>query len=105
VHIGAHTVIAGCVGIAGSARIGRHCRIGGGAGIGGHITIADGVDISAFTVVTKSIDRPGTYTGTYVFEPHREWLRNAAQLRHLGELARRVRALEKNSKPRKRSKP
>ena len=26
VHIGAHTAMAGCVGIAGSARIGRNCR-------------------------------------------------------------------------------
>ena len=106
VRIGAHTVIAGCTGIAGSARIGRHCRIGGAAGIAGHITIADGVDISGFTMVTKSINHPGAYTGGYVFEPHREWLRNAAQLRHLAELAQRVRALEKRgTKPQKRSKP
>jgi UDP-3-O-[3-hydroxymyristoyl] glucosamine N-acyltransferase len=105
VRIGAHTVIAGCTGIAGSTRIGRHCRIGGASAIAGHITIADGVDISGSTAVTRSIDRPGTYTGVYAFEPHREWLRNAAQLRHLGELARRVRALEKRAKARKRSRP
>lgn len=29
VVIGAHTAIAACAGIAGSARIGRHCKIGG----------------------------------------------------------------------------
>ena len=104
VRIGAHTAIAGCTGIAGSAKIGRHCRIGGASGIAGHITIADGVEISTFTLVTKSIDRPGTYTGAYAFEPHRDWLKNAAQLRHLAELAQRVRELEKQSK-RKRSKP
>jgi len=105
VRIGAHTAIAACTGIAGSAKIGRHCRIGGAAGIAGHITIADGVEISTYTLITKSIDRPGTYTGAYAFEPHRGWLRNAAQLRHLAELARRVRALEKKSKQPKRSKP
>ena len=33
VRIGAHTAIAGCVGIAGSAKIGKYCRIGGGSGI------------------------------------------------------------------------
>jgi len=105
VHIGAHTAIAACTGIAGSAKIGRHCRIGGAAGIAGHITIADNVEISTYTLITKSIDRPGTYTGAYAFEPHRDWLRNAAQLRHLAELAQRVRKLEKIPKQLKRSKP
>jgi UDP-3-O-[3-hydroxymyristoyl] glucosamine N-acyltransferase len=94
VRIGAHTAIAACVGIAGSARIGRYCRIGGASGIYGHVTIADHVEISAYTLVMKSIDKPGTYTGAYAFEPHERWRRNAAQLRHLHELARRVRALE-----------
>ena len=105
VRIGAHTAIAACTGIAGSARIGKNCRIGGASGIAGHITIADGVEISTYTLITKSIDRPGIYTGAYAFEPHRDWLRNAAQLRHLAELARRVRKLEKRPKQRKRSEP
>jgi len=105
VRIGAHTAIAACTGIAGSARIGKNCRIGGASGIAGHITIADGVEISTYTLITKSIDRPGIYTGAYAFEPHRDWLRNAAQLRHLAELAQRVRKLEKRPKQRKRSEP
>jgi len=95
VRIGAHTAIAACTGIAGSTKIGRHCRIGGASGIAGHLVITDNVEISAYTGVTKSIDRPGRYTAVYVFEPHARWLRNAAQLRHLGELAERVRELEK----------
>jgi UDP-3-O-[3-hydroxymyristoyl] glucosamine N-acyltransferase len=105
VHIGAHTAIAAFAGVAGSARIGRHCRIGGASGIAGHLTIADHVEISTFTLVTKSIDKPGTYTGAYVFEPHNQWRRNAVQLRHLAELADRVRALENNQLQPKRSKP
>ena len=104
VRIGAHTAIAACAGVAGSAKIGRYCRIGGASGIAGHITIADNVEISTYTLVTKSIREPGTYTGAYVFEPHREWLRNAAQLRHLGELAGRVKALEGGAAKRRRSK-
>ena len=105
VRIGAHTAIAACAGVAGSAKIGRHCRIGGASGIAGHVTIADNVEISTYTLVTKSIKKPGTYTGAYVFEPHSEWRKNAVQLRHLAELADRVRTLEmKRAKP-KRSKP
>ncbi|MCC7486857.1 MAG: UDP-3-O-(3-hydroxymyristoyl)glucosamine N-acyltransferase [Burkholderiales bacterium] len=97
VRVGAHTAIAACVGIAGSVRIGRNCRIGGMAGIVGHVSIADGVEISACTLVTRSIAHRGTYTGVYAFGPHDEWRRNAAQLRHLAALARRVRALERES--------
>ena len=88
--IGAHTVIAGCTGIAGSVTIGRDCMIGGGVGIIGHLTVCDGVTISGFAFITKSITEPGTYTSGMPAMPHAEWLRNAAQLRHLDELARRL---------------
>ena len=37
VTIGAHTAIAACVGIAGSATIGRNCALGGAAMISGHV--------------------------------------------------------------------
>ncbi|GAB4127204.1 MAG: UDP-3-O-(3-hydroxymyristoyl)glucosamine N-acyltransferase [Sideroxydans sp.] len=93
VRIGAHTAIAGCVGIAGSAVIGRHCRIGGGAIILGHLEIADGTEVSAGTVITRSIEQ-GSYTGAYPFSDNHAWRRNAAQLRHLDEMAKRIRQLE-----------
>ena len=95
VRIGAHTAIAACAGVAGSATIGRYCHIGGASGIVGHLTIADHVEISAHTLITKSITKPGVYTGAYPFELNRDWRRNAAQLRHLSDLADRLRALEK----------
>jgi UDP-3-O-[3-hydroxymyristoyl] glucosamine N-acyltransferase len=89
VHIGAHSAVAGCVGIAGSARIGRHCTIGGAAMIHGHITIADHVHVSAGTLISRSLTKPGTYTGFYPFDEHEAWRRNAAQLRRLGRLKTR----------------
>jgi UDP-3-O-[3-hydroxymyristoyl] glucosamine N-acyltransferase len=92
-RIGAHTVVAGCVGISGSTSIGSHCLIGGGVGLVGHISIADGVTISGMTLVTKSITAPGTYTSAMPFMAHAEWLRNAAQLRRLDEIARIVKRL------------
>ncbi len=94
VRIGAHSALAGCVGIAGSARIGSRCSIGGAALILGHLEIADDVQISAGTLVGKSIPRPGTYTGTVPFLPHAAWMKNFAHLRHLEALADRIRALE-----------
>ncbi len=94
-RIGAHTVIAGCVGIAGSARIGRHCKIGGAAMILGHLQIADGVTISPGSMITRTITQPGTYTALMPFQAHEDWLRTAASLRHIGDYAERIRQLEK----------
>ena len=88
--IGAHTVIAGCTGISGSVTVGRDCMIGGGVGLVGHITICDKVTISGFSLITKSITEPGTYTSGLPFMPHAEWLRNAVHLRRLDKLARRL---------------
>jgi UDP-3-O-[3-hydroxymyristoyl] glucosamine N-acyltransferase len=90
VRIGAHTVIAGCAGIAGSVNIGKHCMIGGAVCIVGHTTICDHVSISATTLISKSITKPGTYTSSVPFMPHSEWLRNAVHLRRLDELANRI---------------
>lgn len=93
-HIGAHTAMAGCVGIAGSTRIGRHCAVGGAAMILGHLEIADEVNISSGTMVAKSIAKAGSYTGWVPFLEHSEWLKNYSRLRHLDALADRIRALE-----------
>jgi UDP-3-O-[3-hydroxymyristoyl] glucosamine N-acyltransferase len=95
VRIGAHTAIAGCVGIAGSTSIGRYCRIGGSAGILGHLSIADGVEISSFTLVGKSIREKGVYSGIYPFSEKDAWLKNAAHLRHLDDMVDRIKHLEK----------
>lgn len=60
----------------------------------GHLTIADDVNVSAATLVTKSIAQRGTYSGGMPFEPHRKWLKNAVHLRQLDTMADRIRALE-----------
>ena len=98
VHIGAHTAMAGCVGVAGSATIGAHCTIGGGAVVLGHLTLADGVNISAATVVTKSISKPGHYTGVFPLDDNATWERNAATLKQLHTLRDRIKILEKENK-------
>lgn len=105
VHIGEHTAIAGCVGIAGSTRIGRRCMIGGQAGIIGHLEICDDVIVSAGTLVSKSIRKPGVYTASLPVQPHSEWVRNFAHLRHLNALSERVRSLEQSAKTKDKAKP
>ncbi|MDX8385456.1 MAG: UDP-3-O-(3-hydroxymyristoyl)glucosamine N-acyltransferase [Gallionella sp.] len=98
VHIGAHTAIAGCVGIAGSTTIGRYCRIGGSAGILGHLQIVDNVEIASFTLVGKSIRESGSYAGIFPFSKVDEWRKNSVHVRHLDVLAKRIKALENKIK-------
>ncbi len=97
VRIGAHTAFAGCVGVAGSARIGRHCTAGGGAIILGHLEIVDHVHITAATVVSRSIHKAGQYSGMFPFDDNASWEKNAATLRQLHTLRDRIRALEKKT--------
>ncbi len=94
VRIGAHTAMAGCVGVAGSAVIGAHCTVGGGAVVLGHLRLADHVHISAASVVMRSIHKPGLYSGVFPIDENPAWEKNAATLRQLHALRERIRALE-----------
>ena len=98
VHIGDYTVIAGSSGVAGSAHIGARCMLGGQAGIVGHLNITDDVVVSARTMITKSITRPGVYTGGIPQQSHADWIKNFSHLRQLDALARKVRQLEQRLK-------
>jgi len=93
-RIGRHTIMAGCVGVAGSAHIGAHCAVGGAGMISGHLSIADKVTISGGTLVPDSIKTPGHYTGIYPIADDAAWKKNAAALRRLHELRARVKRLE-----------
>jgi UDP-3-O-[3-hydroxymyristoyl] glucosamine N-acyltransferase len=95
VRIGQHTAMAGCSAVAGSAVIGAHCTVGGAGMVLGHLTLADGVHVSAASLVTRSIHKPGQYTGVFPIDENAAWEKNAATLRHLHTLRERIKALEK----------
>jgi UDP-3-O-[3-hydroxymyristoyl] glucosamine N-acyltransferase len=97
-HIGAHTAMAGCVGVAGSAKIGKYCTFGGAAMILGHLTIVDNVHISSGSLVSRSILEPGQYTGFYPLAKNAEWEKSAAIVRNLGTMREKIRELEKTIK-------
>jgi len=94
VRVGRHSAMAGCVGVAGSATIGAHCTVGGGGIVLGHLTLADHVHVSAATTVTRSITRPGQYTGMFPIDDNARWEKNAATLKQLHSLRERIKALE-----------
>ena len=94
--IGEHTVICGCVGIAGSVVIGKNCIMGGGSGAVGHIAIADNVHVSAMSLVSESIDEAGTYSsGTWQMKTS-EWKRSNVRFQQLDGMYKRIKNLEKN---------
>jgi UDP-3-O-[3-hydroxymyristoyl] glucosamine N-acyltransferase len=97
VRIGRHTAMAGCVAVAGSTTIGAYCTFGGRAGILGHLRIADHVHISATSLVTRSILKPGHYTGVFPIDDNAAWEKNAAALKQLHKLRERIKALEKKN--------
>ncbi len=89
VFIDEDTVIAAQVGIAGTTKIGKRCMIGGQAGIVGHITICDDVIIGAAVGVSKSITKPGMYTG-YRAKPFKEELRQEASIKYIEKLREEI---------------
>lgn len=94
-HIGAHTVICGCTAIAGSAKIGRYCVLGGASGMVGHLSLADGVQVSAMSLVNKSITEPGTYSSGTGQMKIADWKRAIVRFQQLDSIARRLKDLEK----------
>ncbi|WP_372861216.1 UDP-3-O-(3-hydroxymyristoyl)glucosamine N-acyltransferase [Spongiibacter sp.] len=96
VEVGDGTAMAACSQVAGSAVIGKNCTLAGNIGVVGHIHIADGVHLTARSLVTKSIDKAGSYSsgGSPLMESNR-WRKNTARLAKLDELYRRVQAMEK----------
>jgi UDP-3-O-[3-hydroxymyristoyl] glucosamine N-acyltransferase len=94
VHIGAHTVLAGCVGISGSTTIGKRCMIGGASGTVGHIELGDDVLVTGMTMVTRSLKEPGIYSAGWPAVPAAEWRKTVARVRRLPSLERRLAVLE-----------
>jgi len=95
VHIGAHSAIAGCAGIAGSAHIGKHCALGGGVGVVGHLQIADNVVVTGMSMVSHTITEAGVYSSGTPLQENAKWHRNYVRLKQLDDMARRLKRLEK----------
>jgi len=97
VRIGAHTAIAACVGIAGSAVIGRYCKISGAAVVLGHLRVSDHVTITAMSLVTKDIRKSGVYSSGTPLMENSQWHRVNARYRSLDKIAKTVSRLDKDA--------
>ncbi len=98
VQIGEDCAFAANIAIAGSAILGNRIQIGGNAGVLGHLSVCDDVIISSCTLVTKTISKPGFYSGVYPIQENAEWEKNAVVLKRLAKMREQVRDLEKQFK-------
>jgi UDP-3-O-[3-hydroxymyristoyl] glucosamine N-acyltransferase len=94
VQLGAGCVICGQAGIAGSAHLGRGVVMGGQAGLIGHVEVGDRAQIAAKSAALQAVPAGRKVAGIPAVELG-EWRRQAVWLARLGELFRRVRALER----------
>lgn len=92
-QIGPHNIIAGQSGFAGSTTTGSHCFFGGQVGVDGHLHLASQVMVAARSGVSKSLLNPGKYGGVPASDLT-ENNRHMAQLRRIGKLVERIKALE-----------
>lgn len=95
--IGEHSILCGCVALAGSVTIGKYCIMGGGSGAVGHITIADKTQVSAMSLVSKSILAPDVYSSGTGQMKTSDWKRAIVRFQQLDSIAKRVKKLEQNS--------
>ena len=97
-RIGENSAMAALAGMAGSSSLGKRVMVGGQAGIMGHISVADDVVVSARSFASKTVRERGVLTSAIPSQSHAEWMRNAVHLKHLDEMAERIRILENKIK-------
>jgi UDP-3-O-[3-hydroxymyristoyl] glucosamine N-acyltransferase len=93
VEVGPHNAIAALTGVAGSTKLGNWVTLAAQSGVAGHLTISDQVIVTAQAGVAKDPGPKAVVTGTPA-QPLMTERRNQAELGKLGELRKKVRALE-----------
>jgi UDP-3-O-[3-hydroxymyristoyl] glucosamine N-acyltransferase len=91
--VGENTLLCGQVGLAGSTKIGNSCILAGQVGCAGHLTVGNGAMIGPQSGLPNDVP-PGAFYAGYPAVEHRQWLKNAAAINRLPELAKTVRHLE-----------
>lgn len=91
--VGAHSVLAGQAGLAGSVRLGPRVRIGGQAGVADHVTVGEAASIVGQSGIAQDVTPGATVMGTPA-TPITAFKRMYFYSLRLGELFRQVKQLE-----------
>lgn len=91
---GAHCIIVGQAGIAGSTKLGSHVTVAAQVGVAGHLRIGDRAVVMARAGVMTDIPAGEAWVGEPA-APDRQYKRQVIAVQQLPELLKRVRALER----------
>lgn len=94
VDVGEDCLLTAMFCVAGSTKIGNRVMASGQTGVLGHLTICDDVGLVHRAAVLQDIDEPGIYGGLPL-QPLQQHLKSSAQMKKLGDLAKRLRQLER----------
>ena len=92
--VGEDALLCAQVGVAGSSRVGDRVILTGQVGIGGHITVGDDAILYPQSGVPNDVAPGQILVGTPAFEVSAFW-RAVAVFKKLGEIPKRLRALER----------
>lgn len=87
-------LICSQAGLAGSSHIGKRVVLTGQVGIAGHLKIGDDAVMTAKSATSHDVEPGKVMSGVPAFE-NRDWLRSTAAFRKLGDMARKLRDLQK----------
>jgi len=87
-------LICSQTGLAGSSVIGKRVILTGQVGIAGHLKIGDDAVLTAKSGISHDVEPGKMMSGIPAFD-NRDWLRSTAAFRKLGDMAGRLRKLEK----------
>ncbi len=97
VHVGENCIMAGQVGIAGSAKLGNNVVLAGQVGVADHVEIGDRVRIGAKSGVHSYIP-PGTDAVGLPAKPVSEFFRQYANIRRIERLRKEIEELKQRVK-------
>ena len=92
--IGDNCLIVAQVGISGSVTVGHNTIFGGQAATAGHLKVGDNCLFAGRTGIISDVPDNAVWAG-FPAQSHTAWLREEANLRKVGDLLKKVRALEK----------
>lgn len=92
--LGKNCLVVAHVGISGSVTAGDNCVFAGQVGTVGHITIGNNCQFAGRTGITHNIPDNSVCAG-FPAQPYKEWLKQEANLRKVGDLVKKVKELEK----------
>ena len=93
-EIGANTVMAAQVGIAGSTKIGEWCMFGGQVGVAGHIKVSNRVSVAAQSGIAKATKENQAIMGSPAIDA-KQFFKCSAVFKNLPEMFSTVNQLQK----------